>query len=86
MRFLDLKREIKRWHLIRVNENKHEGITEPTGYVKVYSVCKKKKSHTILIFTNANKTHPTYFQIIWLWNLTNEKSKEKNPKHKSFPL
>lgn len=42
MRFLDLKREIKRRHLIRVNENKHEGITEPTGYVKVYSVCKKK--------------------------------------------
>lgn len=55
MRFLDLKREIKRRHLIRVNENKHEGITEPTGYVKVYSVCKKKKSHTILIFTNAKK-------------------------------
>lgn len=42
MRFLDLKREIKRRHLIRVYENKHEGITEPTGYVKVYSVCKKK--------------------------------------------
>lgn len=86
MRFLDLKREIKRWHIIRVNENKHEGITEPTGYVKVYSVCKKKNPIQFWYLQMQKKTHPTYFQIIWLWNLTNEKSKEKNPKHKSFPL
>lgn len=48
---------------------------------KYTAYARKKISHTILIFTNAKKTHPTYFQII-----TIEKSKEKNPKHKSFPL
>lgn len=42
MRFLDLKCEIKCWYLIRVNENNYEGIIEFIGYVKVYSVCKKK--------------------------------------------
>lgn len=61
MRILDLKCEIKCWYLIRVNENKYEGIIEFIGYVKVYSVCKKKKFYIILIFINVKKIYFIYF-------------------------
>lgn len=61
MRFLDLKCEIKCWYLIWVNENKYEGIIEFIGYVKVYSVCKKKKFYIILIFINVKKIYFIYF-------------------------
>lgn len=51
-----------------------------------YTAYARKKYPIQFWYLQMPKKHPTYFQIIWLWNLTNEKSKEKNPKHKSFPL